>query len=130
MTGNKFVIDSSAWIEYLRGTVKGKKISLLIEDTKNSILTPNIVSVETISKIAREKGDVEGTINAILNLSLPPTESRQDYVNAGLKHARLKKIHKNISMPDAIILTLAEKNNAKIVTLDHHLKGKNTVFLN
>lgn len=125
----RFVFDSSAWIEYLRGTPAGKTVAAILENDKNAVLTPNIVAAEVISKMARKHGPVVESVESISNQSVPPLETRHDYFLAGQLHAQLRKTMKNISLADAVILTLAEKNNAKLVTKDSHLKGKNTVFI-
>lgn len=123
------LIDSSAWIEYLEESSLGIKAAKYIDNKKNILITPNIVAAEVISKVARKGKDTEIPILAIKTVSSRARESSADYIQAGLKHAQLRKKHPNISLADAIILVLAEKNKAKIITKDYHLKGKNTIFL-
>lgn len=129
MHGYSYLIDSSAWIEYLNETPAGKKTAEIIEKPGNTILTPFIVSAEVISKISRSGENEEYAVNAIKSLSIPADEEIEDYFKAGKMHAELRKSFKGISLVDALIKVLAEKHNAKIVTKDFHLKGKNTVFL-
>lgn len=125
----RFVFDSSAWIEYLRGTPAGKTVAAILENEKSVVLTPNIVAAEVVSKMTREHGPVAESIESISNQSIAPLETRHDYFLIGQLHAELRKTMKNVSLADAVILTLAEKNSARIVTTDQHLKGKNTVFI-
>ncbi len=127
--GNRYIIDSSAWIEYLEGTQQGKKVAGIIEDGKNIVMTPNIVAAEVTSKILRKGQKHEIAESAMKALSKPLKEEINDYFNAGKLHAKLREKISGISLADAIILTLAEKEKSKIVTKDSHLKGKNTVFL-
>ena len=128
-SGNRFLIDSSAWIEYLEATPSGAKASKIIEGGKNTIITPNIVMAEVVSKVIRKGGNHEIAVNAIQTLSKPATEEWGDFIRAGKEHAKLKERIKGISLADAIILTLAEKNRAAIVTKDSHIKGSKTLFI-
>ncbi len=129
MTENRFLVDSSAWIEYFRATAPGVKVKNIIENSENIILTPNIVTAEVISKILREGEETEKIISAIKTLSVPAEENQSYYFEAGKEHFLMKKNFKNISLADAIIKVLGEKNNARIITKDNHLKGKNTFFI-
>lgn len=123
------VIDSSAWIEYFEKTRSGIQAAKYIDDENNRLIVPNIVSAEVVSKIIRKGKDPGIAILAIKTLSVPATEEQDDYIKAGKEHPKLKAKSKNISLADAIIKVIAEKNNAKILTKDFHLKGKNTILL-
>lgn len=129
MTENRFLVDSSAWIEYFRATAVGAKVKSIVENSENTILTPNIVTAEVISKILREGEETEKIISAIKTLSVPAEENQSYYFEVGKEHFLMKKNFKNISLADAIIKVLGEKNNARIITKDIHLKGKNTFFI-
>ena len=129
MTEKIFLIDSSAWIEYLNGTGLGQKVQKIVEDENNIVLTPNIVGAEVISKLSREEKDTEEAITAIKTLSIPPKENQAYYFEAGKEHSVMRKKFKGTSLADAIIKIIAQKNNAILVTKDFHLKGKNTVFI-
>ncbi|MCR4369279.1 MAG: PIN domain-containing protein [archaeon] len=126
---NKTIIDSSAWIEYFRATQQGEKARKILEESRQKIITPNIVAAEVTSKMKRVGENYEAAIQAIKSLSIPAEETQEDYINAGTRHAELRKKHPGISLADAIILTIAEKNRAKILTKDAHLAGKNTILL-
>ncbi|MFH1751447.1 MAG: PIN domain-containing protein [archaeon] len=129
MTEHNLLMDSSAWIEYFNGTKPGQKVKELIENEKYLVLNPNIVAAEVTSKIARFGGNVEKAITAIKTLSIPVREDQELFFEAGKQHFHLKKKFKNISLADSIIKTIAEKNNAVIVTKDRHLNGKKTILI-
>ncbi len=122
-------MDSSAWIEYLEATALGPQVTKIIEREDNIIMTPNIVAAEVISRVLRKGKNGALAASAIQALSVPAAEDQNDYFKAGEKHSKLKQAINGISLADAIILTLAERNSAKIVTKDYHLKGKNTIFI-
>ena len=129
LTENKYVVDSSAWIEYLRGSELGIKVKSIIEDRSNTCLTPNIVAAEVISKVIRANEDEEKAIQAIKTFSSPLEGYQEIYFEAGKLHPELRKMFKNIGIADVIIKIFAEKNNARIITKDLHLKSKNAIFL-
>ena len=52
----KHVIDSYAWIEYLNGTTKGKKVAQILE-TSDEIYSCAITIGEVVSKIARIRAE-------------------------------------------------------------------------
>ncbi|MFH1390946.1 MAG: PIN domain-containing protein [Candidatus Diapherotrites archaeon] len=129
MPENRFIMDSSAWIEYLNGTEQGKKVEKILNKTGQTVFTPNLVGAEVVSKIERDGEDSKNAIDSIENITRQPDEKREYFFEAGKLHAKLRKTKRNISFVDAILLILAEKNKAKIITKDYHLKGKNTIFL-
>ena len=122
--GSKYVIDSSAWIEYLFGTNAGKKAAEFIENPDNTIITPNIVLAEVASKYARLGENPEQAIISITEMSSPAAETRNLYAQGGIKHAEMRRQHKNISLADCIVLSLAEMEGAAIIAKDYHLKGR------
>lgn len=126
---NVFVIDSSAWIEYLEGFQYAEKAARIIEREEITIITPKIVMAEVCSKTIRHGGNPEKAKEIIESFSAPLSEDNDTYFLAGKIHAQLRKKFDNISLADAIVLAVTEKNNAKLVTKDFHQKGKNTVYL-
>ena len=114
------IIDSSAWIEYMFGTKKGRKIKNIIDNQKNEIFTPNVVRSEVLSKLTRLGYPPEKIIHTIDTLSLVPNENTETYYKAGKIHAELHE-KKGIGMIDSIILAISKENNAKIITFDKHL---------
>ena len=129
IAGSRFVIDSSAWIEYLEGFPPGKKAAEIIEKEGTIIITPRIVMAEVYSKTLRWGGDAEKAKTIIESFSAPFDEDNETYFIAGRIHAELKKKSKNTSLADAIVLAIARRNNAKLVTKDFHQKGPNTIFI-
>ena len=121
-------MDASAWIEYLRGTSIGRKIQGLIENDNSTIITPNIVCAEVLSKTARDQEDTLKAIQAIIFNSILANEEQSDYFEAGILHASIRKEHEGISIADAIIITIAKKHQAKIITTDFHLKNEEAAY--
>ena len=50
------VVDSSAWLEYLTGSVQAARFAGVIEDSKR-LIVPAIVLYEIFKKVLRERGE-------------------------------------------------------------------------
>ena len=129
MTRYRFVLDSSAWIEYIRGTKIGEKVKAIAEDSQNTLLTPAVVCTEVISLAARSGDDPEKAERIIRELSFQPDEKWDYFFEAGKRHFEMRKKHKEISLVDAAVKVIAEKNNATLVTKDFHLQGDGAIYL-
>lgn len=129
MTANNYLIDTSAWIEYFQGTSLGQRVKDVVNDKNSSCFTIGIVLAELTSTLIRNGHDPEPCCEHILSISTMIEPTHRDYLDAGIKHAELKKTENRISYSDALLLTLSEKRKMKIVSKDEHLRGKNTLFL-
>ncbi|MGD9276465.1 MAG: PIN domain-containing protein [Candidatus Pacearchaeota archaeon] len=125
----KYLIDSSAWIEYLEGSKSGKKVWEILKESEE-IYSLSLIISEVISSVKRKKGDFNLAFRAIISNSKILEVNPEIARDAGLFHADMKKKIKNFGLNDAIILEAAKKLKAKIITSDSHFKGmKNVVYL-
>lgn len=129
MTDNKYVIDSSAWIEYFLGSSPGEKVRKIVDNKKNVVITPNVVYAEVVSKLLRTGIYEREHSSLIQGLSVSVPETPLIYIKAGHNHAQMREKDKGVSLADAIILTLAQEQDAQIVTKDNHLKGNKTIMI-
>jgi len=125
----RFIVDSSAWIEYLEGSKKGEKVDKILTGD-NEILILNLNISEVVSKVKRKGGNAELAYEAMISkakiFEITPKISKE----AGLLHAEIKPNNKNFSLADAIIIKTAESASAKILTGDSHFnKFKGAVIL-
>lgn len=118
----KYIIDSYAWIEYLNGSILGERVSEIIKGN-NEIYSISMTVPEVISRVKRIKGNVDIAYNAITSNSIVIEIKPEIGKEAGLLHAEIKEKVKNFGLVDSLILTLARKLNAKILTGDQHFKG-------
>lgn len=125
----KYLIDSSAWIEYLEGSSKGEKVNELLND-RNEIYVISLIISEVVSKVKRKDSDAEIAYSSIIKnaklFDVTPKVSKE----AGLLHAQMKKKNPNFSLADALILCSAQMLGTQLVTTDTHFKPfKETLLL-
>ena len=118
---SRFVVDASAWIEYFKGSAKGKKISEIIENS-NEIFCSSATVAEVISKTLREGNDFNIALTHINNWSTIVNLNSETSILAGQIHFEEKKKNKDFGMLDAFVVAAAKKLNAKILTGDNDFK--------
>ena len=129
-------MDTSAWIEYFRGSLEGEKVKEYIFPEPTEILpliTSTIVITEMRSKYIREeKQDVFfEDLERIRGLSTIEDEIlEENAILAGTKHGKTHTNKNNISYVDCILWTLAEKRNMKVLSIDKHFKDcPNAIYI-
>ncbi len=118
----KHVIDAYAWIEYLDGSAKGKKVAAILEEN-DEIYTCAITLGEVVSKVARIGKDAKIAYDILLSNSQIITADEELSLQAGLVHCEMRKTQKDIGLADAYILAVARKLKSKILTGDPHFQG-------
>src|SRR3990172_1972732 len=125
----RFVVDSWAWVEYLRGTSRGEQVHKKI-DSRAELLTHVVTLAELTSKFRRQGLDVEAAWQAVRALSKILTIDETDAKNAGVLHATIKQSRANFSLADAFVLQAARKLHCKILTGDPDFRGmKDAIML-
>ena len=121
MTSN-YLLDSFAWIEYFRGTEKGRKVKKVLENF--NCFTPTVVIAEISDKYSREGYSFwDKDLQFILENSVLLDLDLHIASDAGKMKQLVRKKYKNkFGLADAIILVSARKINAKVVTGDKHFK--------
>ncbi|MEX2017616.1 MAG: PIN domain-containing protein [Candidatus Pacearchaeota archaeon] len=125
----KYIIDTSAWIEYLDGSKSGEKVNKILKEN-NEIYVISVIISEVVSKVKRKGGNADLAYDCIIKNSkvfdITPKISKK----IGILHAQLKNKMPSFSLADASIICSAESINAKILTKDFHFKDfKESVFL-
>ena len=116
--------DSSAWIEYFAGTVKGEKVKKYLDENAN-IFTPSICLMEIKNKYLREGHKYNERIEFICNISSIIDISKE----VALKGAEIKNKH-GLYTVDAVIYAASQMKNSTLLTGDHHFeKLKNVEIL-
>ncbi len=117
-----WVVDSWAWIEYIRGSDIGQKLRDEL-DLGGEIFTHPVTIAELVSKFQREDLDSEDAWKAVTSMSKVISVNSLDAKNAGLAHASTKAKQPNFSLADAFVLQSARKLNCKVLTGDPDFEG-------
>lgn len=124
----KHAIDAYAWIEYLNGSAKGKKVAQIL-DANNEIYTCAVTLGEIVSKIARMGQDPKPAYDVILSNSHIVNIDEELSYQAGLIHGEMRKTQKDFGPADAYLLAVARKHKAKILTGDPHFQNVKEAIL-
>ncbi len=118
----KYLIDTSAWIEYLEGSRGGETVNKILKKGNETYVISLIIS-EVVSKIKRKEGDADLAYDCIIKnskvLEITPKISKR----TGMLHAEIRKKLPSFSLADASIVCSAQAIGARIVTKDSHFKG-------
>jgi predicted nucleic acid-binding protein len=120
---SSYVIDAWAWVEYLVGSEHGAKLNRILNEDNNEVYTCAVTLAEIISKVAREKRDVESAYNMVSSNSQIVNVNKELSMQAGLLHCEMRKTQKDFGLADAYVLATARRLNAKVLTGDLHFKN-------
>jgi len=112
----KFIIDSSAWIEYLNGSERGDKLKKYFE--RNELFTTSVCVAEVIAKVIREGHSTNIAEKAIHSNSTIINIDFLLAVEAGKTYITLRKTKPKIALSNAISLVVAQKISGKVITFD------------
>jgi len=124
----RYVLDSFAWIEEIRGTPLGNVVRQLIEDQDNETFTSAVTVSEVVSHAERKKLDGRKIADA---LEAGSTVVPMDFtlaVSTGLIHGERKRRTPDFSFGDAAVVALARLMRGRVVTGDAHFKDEPGVF--
>jgi len=117
------LVDSWAWIEYLKGSLAGEKAKKIIENNNRLLIAT--INVSEIYKFLLENmpDNAEKLMQFVLKSSFViPLETA-----IALKAARIKH-GKKIGLADAIVLATAEENKASVLTGDDDFKNMDNII--
>ncbi len=124
----KIVFDTYAWIEYFLGTAKGKKVEAYFDDSE--IITPILAIIELNYKADKEGWNFEEYLEFIKSKSAISFINWDIAKASSRSYIEQRKLHKDSSLVDAIILSTARASNSKLLSGDRHFKGlPDTIFL-
>ena len=112
------VIDTSAWIETLKGTATGHRLTAEIPAPEDCIV-PTLVQLELAKWLTREQSPehAERMIAYTMTCQVVALDS-----TIALLAADVGRTH-GLSIADAIIYATAVQLNSGLVTCDAHFKG-------
>jgi predicted nucleic acid-binding protein len=115
-----YVVDSSGWVEYLRGGPKESAFAPYFGDAER-ILLPTIIVYEVHKKILREQGksNADVFISQAFSFGTRIIDLDLDLSLA----ASAMSLDKSLPMADAVIYASAQRHGAQLVTSDSHFRG-------
>jgi predicted nucleic acid-binding protein len=116
------VVDSSAWLAYLRGEPNAHRFATAIEDP-SSLVVPSIVVLE-VYRYLRRVTDIETAIRAIA----PLTGGRVIDLTSDLAILAAELGHRHgLPLADSVILATARRLEATLWTQDADFEGLDDV---
>lgn len=117
------LIDSWAWIEYIKGSNHGEIVKEIMKKEKE-VVTTTINLAEVYRKLLADMPKESQILcQEIMKIAIIiPLDT-----DIALHAARIKHEQK-MGLADAIVLATAQKEHAKIVTGDSDFKGKESVI--
>lgn len=123
----KFVFDSSAWVEYLKGTAQAEKLNEILETVL--VGTSICALAEIADRCEKYNQDAEKAITFIeAKATIIPITTDILLRAAKLKN-HLRKTRPKFGLFDALHLATAEQQHATFVTADADFSGLNNVLL-
>jgi len=116
----KYVVDSSGWVEYLGDGPKADAFAKYLE-IPDKLLLPTIVVYEVYKKMLREQRLMLAERFLSTAFGFQERQIALDVSIAAL--AARKSLTSSLAMADAIIYATAQANLAELVTSDAHFAG-------
>ena len=117
---NKYLVDTSVWVEYFRGKkiIIKKRLENLLDE--NRVVVTGIILAELMTGISNEK-DQQFLEECFLGL--PYLEAtREIFAAAGKMGAALRKKGITIPISDLLIAALARTHALTVFTMDNHFQ--------
>ncbi len=123
-----YIVDTYAWVEYFRGTVKGSKFNRIIQNDNNSFITPECCVFELKCWTQKDNLDFEKILQVVKSISKIEPISYDDWIKASkIRHFHRKKI-KDFGLVDSLIVAMKEKHKSMIISGDKHFKTLKDVY--
>jgi toxin FitB len=117
---NRFVVDSSGWVEFLGGGPKADAFAKYLENPK-FVLLPSVIVYEVYKKMLREQSHTlaERFLSHAFGF-----QEREIPLDTSLAASAAKvSLAANLPMADAIIYATAQAHQAELITSDTHFSG-------
>jgi predicted nucleic acid-binding protein len=113
------LVDTSAWVEYLRGTETSVHQSLKAMIGRGEPLATTEVVVMEVLAGARDQGHLERLRRLLLRCQLLPTRGLGDYEQAAAVYRHCRSNGETVrTLTDCLIATVAMREGARILHSD------------
>lgn len=112
------VVDTCGWIEYLVGSPLAEVFASSLE-TPSDLLVPTLVQYELYKWAKRERDEAKAleAVSLTDDATIVPVDTEIALMGADLA------LEHGLAMADALILAIAKKHGAELVTCDAHFEG-------
>ena len=123
------LLDTSAWIEYFKGTGKGGKIKGFLTERKTALYTCPITIAEISVWCYKNGEDPHLFLGKIKNLSALLELSEPILAASGKIYFEWRKTNDKIGLIDSIIYSTAVFHGLTLLTTDSDFKGLSNIAL-
>lgn len=113
----RFVVDSSGWVEFMGDGAKANSFASYLESPEN-LLLPSIIVYEVYKKLVREQGQHLAEI--FLSQAFDFRERLIDLTLELSILASRTSLETRLPMADAIVYATAQHHRAQLITSDSH----------
>jgi len=125
-----YIIDTSAWIEYIKGSKKGEVLKKIFENNTNKVITLECSIAEIRLYCIRNNYKFEEAFNLIKTNSFIFSILLETWLEAARIKSELRKNRPGFGIIDALLIAKQKENNAKLVSKDSHFKSlKNVIYI-
>ncbi|HLC97989.1 MAG TPA: PIN domain-containing protein [Candidatus Nanoarchaeia archaeon] len=121
------LLDTSAWVEYFKGSEKGRKVLKVLEEEE--VYTSAITFAEITRWVVDNRGNVDSVLSLIRRNSVIIQLEEPILVESGKIYGQLRKIKKSIGLIDVIIYISALLHGLELVTGDYDFHGLPAVVM-
>ena len=118
----KYIVDTFAWVEYFRGTQKGVKAKRIIDDPKNSLITPECCISELKYWAIKYGEDFNSLYTVVRKISEIEPIFISDWLEAAAIRFEKRKTIKNFGLVDSLIVAKQKTFKCKVLTGDPHFR--------
>lgn len=116
MSGDRVVLDTSVWIDALRGGKTAPGVRAIVSGLRAILLAP--VAEELL--VGARPGADSRALSEIISLTPIDVPVRDDYLDAGALGARLRRLGVSVGAIDLLIVRQALRLERPLWTLDAH----------
>ena len=125
-----FIVDTHAWIEYIKGSKKALIFKKLLDDSKNKFITLECCLSELFGFCLKDNQDFQEAYELIKANSVILPVMVKNWMEAARIRFELRKNIAHFGLIDAILVSKQKELKCKIVSGDPHFKTlKNIVYL-
>jgi predicted nucleic acid-binding protein len=117
------IVDSYAWVEYLRGTKKGEKVKSLLNKRNNDFITIECCIAELKGWSLKNEINFDKVFRVIKSNSRIIPVLIKDWVKAAEIRFEMRKKIKDFGLIDSILVAKQKELNCLVLSGDKHFRN-------